>query len=174
MLLGIVVGACCFAAFVGCQVAASRTRPQWSPSAAIYRLLGAAIVCELVATWLLVAYAHSISPGTTPHYLLSAITGLGTLLALFVLYVPLYYTIAASISVQVLMAIQHSPGMALHVSEIRTLVLSDGIVQRRLESMVHAGNLQRVDSGFRLTRKGRLIARVFGSVKSVWKLGPGG
>jgi hypothetical protein len=44
----------------------------------------------------------------------------------------------------------------------------------RLDSMAANGNLAREGAAYRLTPKGRRIARTFAALQALWGLGPGG
>lgn len=91
----------------------------------------------------------------------------------FICYMPFYYTVSASQSVQMLIALERRPG-GLDPDELRRLYPVDDVLAGRLETLVGAGYLRAVEGRLALTRKGRMIARAFASVKRVWRLGPGG
>lgn len=94
--------------------------------------------------------------------------GVGAVLtfgALWILYMPFYYTIQTSISISMLVKLLDGPATLKHESGLReTLSL-------RLETMVANGYLT---PDHELTPRGRFVAASFGWVKEFWKLGPGG
>jgi hypothetical protein len=92
----------------------------------------------------------------------------------FVLYMPFYYTIATSLSVQTLIVLESAHTKATSVSDLRERFASAEIVGGRLNVMVANGYLTRQDGMYRVAPKGRMVAKVFGYLKEVWKLGPGG
>ena len=92
----------------------------------------------------------------------------------FVLYMPFYYTITTSLSVQTVIAVEQAPRGRLAVDELASPSTYERIVQGRLDSMVVAGNLTRDGDRYRATPKGRRVTRFFAALKSLWRLGPGG
>jgi hypothetical protein len=62
----------------------------------------------------------------------------------------------------------------LSVDELRRMYAVEAVFAGRLETLVGAGYLQRTVGGYALAPKGRLVARCFQVVKTVWNLGPGG
>jgi Ca2+/Na+ antiporter len=91
----------------------------------------------------------------------------------FVLYMPFYYTIAASQSVQLVIAIHAAPE-GLSLEEIRQRYPATGVLAGRFETLVWAGYVTETSGRFALTAKGRLVSRPFRAVKWIWRLGPGG
>jgi hypothetical protein len=102
------------------------------------------------------------------------VTGLAVMASLFVLYSPLYYTVAASLSVQTLIAIEEAPGGRLPLQALTSGEALGSLLRGRLDGLVEAGNLARSGDEFRLTPRGERIARFFGPLKKLWRLGPGG
>jgi hypothetical protein len=96
------------------------------------------------------------------------------LLCAFVLYMPFYYTIAMSLSVQTMISLQATAEGNAPLTELHGRFASRSILDGRLESMVANSYLSRRGACFGLTRKGRLTARVFQWFKARWQLGPGG
>lgn len=100
----------------------------------------------------------------------------GTLVmgCLFIVYMPFYYTISTSLSVQTLICLEETQGRVLSVDELRQRFASTTIVAGRLNVMVANGYLTERAGKYSVTPKGRAIARFFGYLKEVWRLGPGG
>jgi hypothetical protein len=86
---------------------------------------------------------------------------------------PFYYTVAASQSVQMLLALVNVRD-GLPAGELRRMYAVEEVFAGRLDTLVGAGYLERGAAGYTLTAKGRLVARGFQVVKTVWNLGPGG
>lgn len=93
--------------------------------------------------------------------------------AAFLLYMPFYYTIAASFSVGMLIALDAEPD-GLSWSALAARHPFEAILAQRLATLASAGYVRREGAGYRLTPKGTLVARVFAAVKRLWRLGPGG
>jgi hypothetical protein len=91
----------------------------------------------------------------------------------FLLYMPFYYTIAASFSVGMLITLTRGrDGVPLSALEARHPF--EAILAQRLAALASAGYARRDGAGYRLTPKGTLVARLFAAVKRLWRLGPGG
>jgi hypothetical protein len=99
--------------------------------------------------------------------------GMSVVACAFLLYMPFYYTVAASQSVQLVIDI-HAAANGLSVEEIRGRYPVDKTLAGRLETLVWAGYVTEMDGRFALTGKGRLTSRPFRAVKALWRLGPGG
>jgi hypothetical protein len=104
----------------------------------------------------------------------SFLPGMMTMLCLFVLYMPFYFTIAASLSVQSLILIARAPHGRMPLVELREHFASRQILEQRLETMVRNGYLFRSGERYHPTAKGKLVGRAFQVVKRCWKLGAGG
>lgn len=91
----------------------------------------------------------------------------------FICYMPFYYTVAASQSVQMLIALAAARD-GLAADELRRMYAVEEVFAGRLETLVGAGYLRREGAGYALTAKGRVVARGFQAVKTLWSLGPGG
>lgn len=99
----------------------------------------------------------------------------GTLVmgSLFVLYMPFYYTIATSLSVQSLIMIAKVGG-AMPISSLANTFASDAVLHARLESMARNGYVIEQGRVYHITLKGMYIARLFSAIKRSWNLGSGG
>jgi len=91
----------------------------------------------------------------------------------FILYMPLYYTVAASFSARMLLDLAGAPG-GLSREALAGRYPAAAIVAGRLETLCRAGYLKRADSAVALTAKGVVTARAFALVKRAWRLGAGG
>ena len=99
--------------------------------------------------------------------------GMSVVACAFLLYMPFYYTVAASQSVQLVIDI-HAATDGLSLEEIRGRYPVDEILAGRFETLLWAGFVTERDGRFALTAKGRLTSRPFRAVKTLWRLGPGG
>ena len=99
--------------------------------------------------------------------------GMSMVACAYLLYMPFYYTVSASQSVQLVIDIHAAPD-GLSVEELRGRHPVDEILAGRLETLLWAGYVTEVDGRFALTGKGRLTSRPFRAVKALWRLGPGG
>ena len=99
--------------------------------------------------------------------------GMSVVACAFLLYMPFYYTVAASQSVQLVIDI-HAAADGLSLEEIRGRYPVDEILAGRFQTLLWAGFVTERDGRFALTGKGRLTSRPFRAVKALWRLGPGG
>jgi hypothetical protein len=105
--------------------------------------------------------------------LLSAVFGAMTMSCLFVLYTPLYYVVANSLSVQSIILLRERHGR-LSRSDLYDTFAGQRLLDRRLESLARSGYVATDRRGFRITSRGRRTAAPFLALKSLWRLGPGG
>jgi hypothetical protein len=173
LLIGSLAGAVWFPLFVAAHVLTFATRPVRNRSATILLLFGTAYLGALLTAGLA---PSDIVPGVAPssHRLLAVLAAALVMACGFVLYMPFYYTIVTSLSVQTIIAIDEAPGHRLPLDALASPKVYDRIVRGRLDSMVQAGNLVRDGERYRATTKGRRTAGIFAMLKSLWKLGPGG
>jgi hypothetical protein len=124
-------------------------------------LFGAAAVAHLATVW----------PAGVDGWR----AGYGLLLigCAFICYMPFYYTVAASQSVQMLIALTAARD-GLPADDLRRTYAVEEVFAGRLDTLVGAGYLERDTHGYALAAKGRLVARCFQVVRAVWNLGPGG
>jgi hypothetical protein len=133
------------------------------------------------ARWLLMTYLTSVigtvvtaiafAPPGSP--VLSVVLALMTNACLFVVYVPAVYTVLTSLSVQT-MVMMRARGGTMPATELYERFAGRVIVNERLATLVASGYLAGEGQRFRLTSRGRALARAFAFVKAFWKLGPGG
>jgi hypothetical protein len=91
----------------------------------------------------------------------------------FLLYMPFYYTVAASQSVQLVIEVR-AAAHGLSLAQIRRRYPVEETLGGRLETLAWAGYIVGVGGRFVLTFKGRLVSRPFRAIKKLWRLGPGG
>jgi len=137
------------------------------------------------ARWLLISYAACFLGTlvtaillTAWHHGMQAVILAATLAALtsaclFALYVPALYTVLTSLSVQTMMLLRRRGG-ALPEAELYDRFASRKIMEQRLATLLGSGYVALEGPCYRLTPRGRAIAKSFRSVKILWNLGPGG
>jgi len=137
------------------------------------------------ARWLLISYAACFLGTlvtavvlTTSHHGMQTIVLAATMAALtsaclFALYVPALYTVLTSLSVQTMMLLRRRGG-ALSEVELYDRFASRKIMEQRLETLLASGYVALDGPSYRLTARGRAIAKLFRPIKILWNLGPGG
>jgi hypothetical protein len=173
LLIGALLGGLWFTLFVCAHVGTFASRPIRNRSAAILLLYGLAC-CGAVASAILVP--ADVLPGLVPtsHRIVAVLAAALVMACAFILYMPFYYTITTSLSIQTLIVIDEAPGHRLPLDEVASPRVYDQIVRGRLESMVTAGNVTRQGDRYHATPKGQRVARCFDALKRLWRLGPGG
>lgn len=99
--------------------------------------------------------------------------GLLALACLFVLYVPGLYTVLTSLSVRTLVLLA-SKGGAEAESALHDRFAGRALMEERLGTLLKSGYVTEAGGRYRLTSRGRRIARPFAALKELWRLGPGG
>lgn len=173
MLTGVAVGLTCFAAFIVAHFVLFHFREVRDRAVVVLAIFVAAMGACFVFSALVVRHGGDLAASRGP-LLVASLSGVLLMCALLILYMPFYYTIATSLSVRTLITVQRSPNREISLAVLKAKYVAVDLVRRRLEAMVQSDLLVSDGGGFRLTRKGRLIARVFRLIKIGWKLGPGG
>jgi hypothetical protein len=173
LLIGSLVGGAWFMAFVVTHVGTFATFPIRNRSAAVLALFGGSVAGALLSAAFVPADAiPTVVP--TSHRAMAVLAALLVMACCFVLYMPLYYTIATSLSVQTMIAIEEAPGQRLALGTLASPDVYGQIVAGRLASMVQSGYLSTDGDRYRATPRGRRMAHSFGALKDLWRLGPGG
>ncbi len=173
MILGLVVGAVWFAIFLAAHVVMLRTIARSTRARVNQSMFLAGLIGVSASVPVLMAVIRD--PVLTQGNLAAAILcGLLVYGSLFILYMPFYYVVAASLSVKTAVLLGRASGGTLPVSALQEEFVSRSLVGQRLETMAKNGFLSATPRGYTLTAKGRLVATVFDSLKRIWKLGPGG
>lgn len=171
MLLGTISGAFWFAVFVVGHVWLFHARPVSNRFKAIARIFAAALAGHGLAIAVSATWAW---PALGGRPWTSLFTGSIVMACLFVTYMPFFFTIGTSLSVQTMILIDRSATGSLPVSELREVFASRQLVRGRLETMVANGYLVHEGDRYRASPKGRMVAGVFGLLKNAWRLGAGG
>ena len=137
------------------------------------------------ARWLLISYtACFLGAVVTPIVLTAWHHGMQTIIlaatmaalisaCLFALYVPALYTVLTSLSVQTMLLLRCRGG-ALPEAELYDRFASRKVMKERLATLLANGYVAPDGLSYRLTPRGRAIAKFFRSIKILWNLGPGG
>jgi len=165
-LLGLAAAAAWFLVFFFAHVGGLRAgfeNARWLLTSYAASFLGA-----LVTTILLTAWHHGVQA-----VILAATMATLTSACLFALYVPALYTVLTSLSVQTMMLLRHRGG-ALSEAELYDRFASRKIMEQRLATLLSSGYVAHDGPSYRLTPRGRAIAKFFRPIKILWNLGPGG
>jgi hypothetical protein len=122
----------------------------------------------LVTAILLTAWYHGMQA-----IILAAMMAVLTSTCLLALYVPALYTVLTSLSVQTMMLLRYHGG-ALPEAELYDRFASRKIMEQRLATLLASGYVAPDGPLYRLTPRGRAIAKLSRPIKIVWNLGPGG
>ena len=137
------------------------------------------------ARWLLMSYATcflgtlvtAIAVTAWQHGLhaviLAAMMAVLTSACLLALYVPALYTVLTSLSVQTMMLLRRRGG-TLSEAELYNRFASRKIMEHRLATLLSSGYVTHDGPSYRLTPRGRAIAKLLRPIKILWNLGPGG
>jgi hypothetical protein len=122
----------------------------------------------LVTAILLTAWHHGMKA-----VILAAMMAVLTSACLFALYVPALYTVLTSLSVQTMMLLRRR-GSVLPEAELYDRFASRKIMEQRLATLLGSGYIATEGPSYRVTPRGRAIAKFFRRIKILWNLGPGG
>lgn len=167
LLIAILSASCWFALFLGMHLSALHLLRGLSPSRIISGVFGLSVLAEICTEAIL-----DWSSGT--YSVLWMAVGVLWMLSLFILYMPFYYTVASSQSVDALIRLSSYPTKVVPLELLCGPDRLRRVVEGRVESMVASGLLIRHGDGFALSPKGQAISTVFSRLKELWRLGPGG
>jgi hypothetical protein len=165
-LIGVTAAAAWFLVFFFAHVGGLRAgfeNARWLLTSYAACFLGA-----LVTAILLTAWHHGMQA-----VMLAAMMAAATSACLFALYVPALYTVLTSLSVQTMMLLCHRGG-AVPEAELYDRFASREIMEQRLATLLASGYVVPDGPSYRLTPRGRAIAKLFKPIKVLWNLGPGG
>ncbi|GEM_PF-5254837 len=83
-----------------------------------------------------------------------------------------FYAIRRSVSIRITIELKKAGGRGLTKEEFDQVYPIDEMVEERLKSMVEAGWLEQEGEYFKVTPKGRKLARIFSFVRETVKIGP--
>ncbi len=161
------IGVLCFALFAGLHLLSPRVTRGIERGPLALKLVPAfALLIAVVAA----AGAPPGVGGTITAVLWGELAFLG----LVVLYMPLIYTLTHSLSVETLRLLASRPDGHVEEERLAATFTSPAFIEARLAGMAAGGYIAPAGSGYRLTRRGKAVARGFDWLKSLWLLGPGG
>ena len=166
VLLTLLIVAAWFVVFVCVHllgVRYGRRNAQW--------LIASYITCW--AATLVSVSVISLWPDSTASMPLALIIAALSSACLFVLYTPAVYTVLTSLSVATLVLLLRNGGRMPERS-LYARFATGTILRQRLSVLIASGYVVEHPQGFRLTRRGRAVARSFATIKELWRLGPGG
>jgi hypothetical protein len=173
MIAGLIGGIFWFATFLVGHSIVVRSFAATARSSAT-NLVFAGCLVGLAVTVFLTCHLLT-NPLTHGGWVMGLLWGSLTLICLFILYMPFYYTVASSLSVRTLVLLASQADGSLPTAEVCARFISRGLVGRRLEIMRTNGFLAEAQSGgYVLTRKGRRLAQVFVGLKRFWRMEAGG
>lgn len=114
------------------------------------------------------------SAWTRGGFFVGTLWGLLTYVSLFTLYMPFFYTVVASLSVQTIVLLAREADGALPILLLFDQFGSHKLVAKRLSVLTQNGLVSQRGNEYRLTYTGRFIAQTFSFLKRFWRLWPGG
>lgn len=131
-------------------------------------------VCIIASAVSIIIYFHLNNDFDIFYLVFNVFVCWLTMAALFVLYMPFYYTIATSISIQTLIfLLSHSNNM-VESKNLYSRFANRKILIERLSIMDRNGYIQCTNEKYVLRSKGYFVASIFSKIKHVCCLGPGG
>jgi hypothetical protein len=165
-LVALVAAAAWFVAFVCVHIGGVRAgfeNARW-----LLMSYAACFLGTLVTTIAVTAWQHGMQA-----VILAAVMAVLTGACLLALYVPALYTVLTSLSVQTMMLLRRRGGR-LPEAELYDRFASRKIMEQRLATLLSSGYVTHDGPSYRLTPRGRAIAKFFRPVNILWNLGPGG
>ena len=165
-LVALVAAAAWFVVFVCVHIGGVRAgfeNARWLLMSYAACFLGTLVTAIAVTAW------HHGMHGVILTAMMAALTSA----CLFALYVPALYTVLTSLSVQTMMLLRRRGG-ALPEAELYDRFASRKIMEQRLATLLASGYVAPDGPSYRLTPRGRVIAKLFRPIKILWNLGPGG
>ena len=169
MLLGMCSGAGWFVVFLVGHTLLFHRRPVQNRFKAIARIF---LTCLLDHSLAVLVLPMQFSALHGPS-VASLLTGLVVMACMFVLYMPFFFSIGTSLSIQTMILVARSAD-GPPCSGPEDEVCLGQLVAGRLETMVANGYLIRAGDGYRVSARCRLVAALFAALKRAWRLGAGG
>jgi hypothetical protein len=173
MILGLLAGVLWFTLFFAAHLAVIRWARSESKARMNQRVFLTGLAGIAISLWPATAVLHD-SALARGDWIMAVICGILVYVGLFVLYMPFYYTVVASLSVRTMVMLHRRPGARMPIAELREEFVSRRLVGQRLATMATNGFLVDRGDGYTLSPKGRSTATVFSWIKRFWRLGAGG
>lgn len=175
MLAGVISALTWFVIFMTVHVAAFHVKPNQDRSKTILRIFTLALLGQVASIILTRLIRPDWMTWASSGVALSIAVGCLLMACLFVLYMPFYYTVDTSLSIETLAMLSTKGAGNLPLAEVNIRFTSDKFLLDRLETMCRNGYLQRSgDGNYILLARGRRIAGLMLKVKDLLRLGPGG
>jgi len=165
-LIGVITAVAWFCGFVAVHIVG------WRAGLSNARSLLVSYMISALGT-LITVIALTAGSKTIASVLLAVLLAVMTSACLVILYVPAVYTVLTSLSVQTLIMLRRAAG-ALPEADLYDHFADRSIVEGRLATLVASGYLVADGARFRLTSRGRKLAKIFRFIKRFWNLGAGG
>jgi hypothetical protein len=172
MIFGALYGVAAFAAFLCVQLIFIRSLSSERWLVWNTRCVMAALIILIVTTGPMQGVSGSIWLASG-GWLLGALWGCLTFLCLYVLYMPFYFVVMTSLSVESLIMLDKAGGR-MDVSRLQDRFTSQAFAADRFATMRRNGMLRQTPDGHAVTDKGRQTIWPFLYIKSLWRLGAGG
>jgi hypothetical protein len=173
MILGLLVGLLWFALFFAGHLAVIRWASSESKARINQQIFLVGLAGVAMSLWPASAIVQ-VSALTYGGLIMAVLWGVLSYVGVFVLYMPFYYTIVASLSVRTMVMLHRRPGARMPIAELREEFASRRLVGQRLATMATNGFLISRGDAYRLSLKGRFTAATFSRIKKLWRLGAGG
>jgi hypothetical protein len=173
MIIGLLAGLLWFVFFFAASLAGVRWARPERKARINQRLFLAGLAGTAISLWPAAVVLHG-TPLGHGGVMMAILYGILGYVGLFVLYMPFYYTVMASLSVQTMVLLHRRPGDHMPIAELREQFVSRGLVGQRLATMAANGFLVPRGDAYALSPKGRWTAAIFNWLKRFWGLGAGG
>jgi hypothetical protein len=104
----------------------------------------------------------------------AAVWGSLTFLCLYVLYMPFYFVVMTSLSVETLVLLAAQKDGRLPLVALYERFSSEVFARDRFDTMVRNGVLIRTAAGYSVSPRARKLVAISLWLKSIWRLGEGG
>jgi hypothetical protein len=142
-------------------------RPRISQMVFLFGIIG-------VLSSVVLVFSYLGTSASNEALMFSALGGILVYGGMLTLYLPFYYSIVASLSLQTIILLNEQANATLPIIRLRQRFSSRHFVAQRLETMTRNGFLVERKDGYCLTTKGRRVATTFLFFKRLWRLGAGG
>jgi hypothetical protein len=173
MILGLLAGLLWFVFFFAAHLAVIRWAHSDLKARFNQHLFLAGLVGIAISLWPATAVLQG-SPLAQGGPIMAILWGILSFSGLFVLYMPFYYTVVASLSVRTIVMSHRRSSARMPIAELCEAFVSRRFVGQRLATMAANGFLIPRGDAYVLTPKGRSTAAIFSWLKEFWRLGAGG
>jgi hypothetical protein len=173
MILGLFAGLLWFALFFAAHLAVIHWARSESKARINQRLFLAGFAGIAISLWPATAVLRG-SALAHGGVIMAILCGSLSYVGLFVLYMPFYYTVVASLSVSTMVMLHRRPDRRMSTAELCEEFVSRRLVGQRLATMATNGFLVPRGDAYALSPKGRSTAAIFSWLKEFWRLGAGG